>query len=89
MSVYQVHKFLYGLETDETLLQAARSNLASALSGYKLTDEEREALLAGDVARLYRMGVHGFLLNSLTRAGVIDRDTYRERIKAARPGATT
>ncbi len=85
MSVYQVHKFLYGLETDEALLQATKRDLATALSGYKLTDEERQALLSGDVAHLYRMGVHGFLLNSLVRAGVLDRETYMKRIKTALP----
>ncbi len=86
MSIYQVHKFLYALDVDDELLALARSNLDRALDRYKLTQEERDAIRSGDVARLYRMGVHGFLLNAMPRAGVaIDRDTYRQRIKEAGP----
>jgi Aromatic-ring-opening dioxygenase LigAB, LigA subunit len=38
---------------------AMQANRAGAIAKYELTDEEREALLAGDVAKLYRLGVNG------------------------------
>jgi hypothetical protein len=35
-----------------------KADPASAIAKYDLTPEERQALLAGDVAKLYRMGVN-------------------------------
>jgi hypothetical protein len=48
--------------------------------------QEREALLAGDVARLWEMGVHPFLLSFLTRYEIcgLTAEVYSERIRAAR-----
>jgi hypothetical protein len=51
-----------------------------------LTDEERAALLAGDVAWLYERGAHPFLLAYLTRWELFGLTVplYSERIRAAR-----
>jgi hypothetical protein len=52
----------------------------------QLANEEREALLAGDVARMFEMGVHPFLLSFLTRYELLGLTTevYSERIRKAR-----
>ena len=52
-----------------------------------LTEAEREALLAGDVATLYRMGVNSFLMGYMARFEVcgLDVPTYSERIRKAAP----
>jgi hypothetical protein len=51
-----------------------------------LSSEEREALLAGDVARLYEMGTHPFLLGHLCRWALfgLTVPVYSERIRKAR-----
>jgi hypothetical protein len=48
-----------------------------------LSDAEREALLAGDVAALHRMGGLDFLLSNLARFGSfgLTRDLYVERMR--------
>ena len=58
---------------------------AAAITPYDLTDQEREALLAGDVARLFEIGVHPFLLSFLTRYEIFGLTTaiYSERIRTA------
>jgi hypothetical protein len=43
---------------------------------YELTEPEIRALVEGDVAALYRLGVHPVLLNSYARA-CVPRDRYR------------
>ena len=50
---------------------------------FRLSGAERDALLAGDVATLERMGAHGYLLANLGRARVfgLDRQSYVRRIK--------
>jgi hypothetical protein len=61
---------------------------AQAIAGYDLTPEEREALLAGDVARLYRLGVNAFLVGYLPRFEVcgLTMPLYNERIRSATDG---
>jgi hypothetical protein len=61
---------------------------AQAIAGYDLTPEEREALLAGDVARLYRLGVNAFLMGYLPRFEVcgLTMPLYNERIRSATDG---
>ena len=44
-----------------------KADPAKALEGKNLTQQERDALLAGDVATLYRMGVNSFLMGYLCR----------------------
>lgn len=48
---------------------------------YGIGEPEIRALLEGDVAALYRLGVHPVLLNSFARARV-PRDRYRAALAA-------
>ena len=50
-----------------------------------MTDEERQALLAGDVAKLYRLGANAFLMGYLPRFEVcgLTLPLYNERIRSA------
>jgi len=54
---------------------------ASLRARYGLAEAEIAALLEGDVAALYRLGVHPVLLNSYARAR-IPRDRYRAALAA-------
>jgi predicted nuclease with RNAse H fold len=58
-----------------------------ALEQFDLTPEERVALLAGDVATLYSLGAHEYLLMGLARREVLglDMPTFSDRIRTAEP----
>jgi hypothetical protein len=85
MSIYRVNKILYRLELEEDFSKSVRADPVAALAEIDLTDEERAALLSGDVGKLYVMGVHAFLLQTLARQGLfgLDRETYLQRVRAA------
>jgi hypothetical protein len=53
---------------------------------YGLGEAELRALLEGDIAALYRMGVHPVLLNGFARA-CVPRDRYRAALAALERGA--
>ena len=62
MSLYQVQKFLYHLNRDDGLKAHFKADAPAAVEGYELTDEERQALLVGDIGLLYVLGVNGQIL---------------------------
>jgi hypothetical protein len=87
MSVFAVNYLCRELLRDRSFRAAMKADPAAALSKYELTKEERDALLAGDVAALYRMGVNSFLMGYLARHEVcgLDLETYNKRIRTAAP----
>ena len=62
MSLYGTQKFLFDLNRDAGVQKRYRDDLAALLEDYDLIDEEREAILAGDVGKLYVLGANGQLL---------------------------
>jgi hypothetical protein len=85
MSVYAINEICYRALHDIPFREALKRDPAAAIAPLRLTDEERTALLAGDVARLYEWGVHPFLMGHLTRHELfgLTVETYSERIRAA------
>jgi len=85
MSIYAVNKLCRDALHDLEFRAALKSDPARALEMRSLSSQEREALLAGDVARLYEMGASGFLLSYLTRWDLFGLTVpiYSERIRAA------
>jgi hypothetical protein len=85
MSIYRLNKLFYRLETDKAYLERFRADPAAIVAEIDLTDEERTALLAGDVGKLYVMGCHGFLMNTLARQGLlgVNRENYLQRVRTA------
>ena len=83
MSVYAVHKLLHRAQVDLDFRERLRADPAAAIADLPLTDDERSALLAGDVATLARAGVHTFLLSRIPRFGLLglDRDEYNRRMR--------
>jgi hypothetical protein len=84
MSVYAVNYLCRELLRDHAFRAAMKADPAKATAEYDLTAEEREALLAGDVARLYRLGVNAFLMGYLPRFEVcgLTLPIYNERIRS-------
>jgi hypothetical protein len=86
MSVLAVNRVCRDLLRDHGFRAAMKSDPAAALKQCDLTNEERAALLAGDVAALHRMGVNDFLMGYLARFEVcgLNLGIYNERIRSAR-----
>jgi len=89
MSVYGVHKLLKRAQRDEALRQALQDDPEAALAPFGLSDTERRALLAGDVLGLNRMGVHGYLLQTLARYRLfgLNAERYIARMHGQAPPA--
>ena len=84
MSLYGIHKTLYLLQNDLAFRERLRTEPAAALAEMPLTDRERAALLTHDVAELYRMGAHTFLMSRLPRFnafGGLTREEYQQRLR--------
>ena len=84
MSLYGIHKILYLLQNDLDFRERLRSQPAAAIEGFPLTEEERQALLNRDMAALYRMGVHTFLMSRIPRfnaLGGMTREEYQASIR--------
>ncbi len=62
MSLYGLQKFLYHLNRDERVQQRFRAEPSALLGDYVLTNEERDAICAGDVGLIYVLGANGQLL---------------------------
>ena len=62
MSLYGTQKLLFHLNRDQQVQRRYREDLPALLDDYELTPEEREAVLAGDVGKLYVLGSNGQLL---------------------------
>ena len=62
MSLYSTQKFLYHLNREPAVQARFKAEKAAVLDEYDLSDEEREAFLAGDVGKLYVLGANGQLL---------------------------
>jgi hypothetical protein len=86
MSVYAVNKLCRDTLHDLAFREALKSDPKSAIAARDLTDDERKALLNGDVARLYEWGCHPFLLAYLLRWEIfgLTAPVYSERIRKAR-----
>jgi hypothetical protein len=87
MSVYQVNKILYLTDNDAAFRKRMQEEPAAVLKEFNLTTEESDALTSGAVGKLYRMGVHTFLLNHLYRWELfgVNRDNYLARIREGMP----
>ena len=86
MSTFAVNYLCRELLRDHAFRAAMKTDPGKALAGLELTDEERRALLAGDVGALFRMGVNGFLMGYLARFEVcgLNVQNYNERMRAVR-----
>lgn len=88
MSIYSVHKIAHRVAKDPEFRERVKRDPAAAIDGFRLTDDERVALLAGDVGRLTQMGAHGYLLGLLAQNEVLGLNmrNYVQRIHD--PGST-
>ncbi len=81
MSLYNVQKFLYKLNRDESVQAAYRRNRAESVAGYDLDAEERRALTEADIGLLYHMGVNGQILMHFAAFCGIEWADYLQRMR--------
>ena len=81
MGLYALQKAMYDYLNPRGRPEAPTLDAVTLRERYGLGEAEIAALLEGDVAALYRFGVHPVLLNSYARAR-IPRDRYRAALAA-------
>ena len=86
MSLYCLQKLLYNLNRDPRVKARFDKDLEGLMSEYELDDEEREALRAHDIGKLYVLGVNGQLLMHLSSH---IKQAWPEYIAAMRHGVET
>ena len=86
MSIFAVNHLCREVLRDHAFRAAMKSDPAKALAPLDLSDDERRALLAGDVGTLYRMGVNAFLMHYLARFEVcgLNVKIYNQRMRAVK-----
>lgn len=65
MSDYQLNKLLFATAGRHKIVDAITDE--AELGAYDLTEEEREALRTGDIARLYELGANPYLIRRVFR----------------------
>jgi hypothetical protein len=79
---YQLHRCVYDFVRAGSAGSVGSGGGDSFDAGrYELTDEERRAFEARDVAALYGLGLHPVLLNGFCRAVGYGRDDYRKLLQ--------
>ena len=86
MSIFAVNYLCREVLRDHAFRAAMKADPAKALAPLDLTDEERGALIAGDVGTLFRMGANAFLMGYLARFEVcgLNVGSYNERMRAVK-----
>jgi hypothetical protein len=87
MTIYAVHKIAQLLRKDSNFSRRMHDDPAAAIAEFPLTDQERQAILNGDVGRLAQLGAHGYLLGAFAQQQVVGvtMGNYVQRIHE--PGA--
>lgn len=86
MSIFTVNYLCRELLRDHAFRAAMKRDPVQALAAKDLTDAERQALLAGDVGALFRMGANAFLMAYMARFEVcgLNVEIYNQRMRAER-----
>ena len=80
MYLYRVQEILFRLKRDKQFAASFQSDPGAALASVELGEPQRRALIAGDVATLFRMGVHPLLLAPFSRVVGIARPDYQSQL---------
>lgn len=81
MSLYYVQKLLYGLNRDPLVRARFASERDRLLDEYRLSEEERAAIVDGDIGLLYVMGVNGQILMHYAALLGLPWDDYLEAMR--------
>ncbi len=84
MSLSGVQFFIYRLKSDGALQEHLRGASDAAFDGFDLDSGEKAALKSGDLAGLFKMGIHPLLLAPYSRAMGIPRPRHQELLAPLR-----
>ena len=86
MSIFAINHLCRELLRDHAFRAVMKADPAQGLAPLDLSEDERRALLAGDVGTLFRMGANSFLLNYLARFEVcgLNGASYNARMRAVK-----
>jgi len=86
MAIFTVNHLCREILRDHAFRAAMKADPVKALAPLDLTDEERRALLAGDVGTLFRMGANAFLMAYMARFEVcgLNVETYNQRMRSVK-----
>jgi aromatic-ring opening dioxygenase LigAB LigA subunit len=86
MSIFAVNYLCREVLRDHAFRAAMKVDPAKALAPLDLTEQERRALIEGDVGMLFRLGANGFLMAYLARFEVcgLNVASYNERMRAVK-----
>jgi hypothetical protein len=76
VSCYHLSRLLFDLKMNESIYQRSLEGFENVMSDYDLTNEEKDALRAGDPRKLRQLGVHGMLCLYIKRL----QPQFRENI---------
>jgi hypothetical protein len=84
MSIFNVNYLCREVLRDHAFRSAMKADPANALADKDLSADERNALIAGDVGKLFRMGANSFLMAYLARFEVcgLNVEIYNQRMRA-------
>ncbi|MGX1349540.1 hypothetical protein AB7M49_003116 [Bradyrhizobium elkanii] len=87
MNIYLIHSLCRRVLHDREFRRRVLEDPESAVSSMPFTEDERAALLAGDVGRLNRAGASGFLLLILCRFEVfgLKLPVFNRRMRTGSP----
>jgi hypothetical protein len=80
MSLYQLQKLIYHVNRDPAVRERYRSDPATFVKGYELTEQEQTAVLNLDVRTLYTLGVHSLLLRPFTLLHRVSNEDYAKAL---------
>ncbi|QNA85502.1 aromatic ring-opening dioxygenase subunit LigA [Sphingomonas sp. So64.6b] len=81
MSLYTLSKLLFELNRDEALKAAFVTEPTVVVDRYRLTDDERQAVLEPDIGLLYVLGVNGQILMHYAAQRGIEWSDYLQRMR--------
>ena len=86
MAIFTVNHLCREILRDHAFRAAMKADPAKTLAPLDLTEEERSALIAGDVGKLFRMGANAFLMAYMARFETcgLNVEIYNERMRAVK-----
>ena len=85
MSLYEVQKLLFHVNRDPKTWNRFLDERDTLVAEYRLTEEERRAVMETDFRQLYEMGVHSLLLGPLAAALGMSFTDYLAILRGKQP----
>jgi hypothetical protein len=83
MSTYVLNKMIREINRDAAKREAYFNSSSEFAAGYHpLTEEEREAFVALDYGKLYKLGVHGLILRPFSLIHKVPEPAYLGAIRS-------